>query len=354
MSERFDLVVVGGGLIGLACAWRARQRGLETCVLDAGDPGNASRAAAGMLAPASEVGESAPEIAALGKASYEAYPAFVAELEEAGGVGAAFRVCGVLQVALDGAGVAQLEEMHAVQRAAGLATELLDGPACRAREPGLAEAVVAGIWSGEEAQVDPAALVEGLEVACRRAGVVLRARTRVDAAEIEGERIQAVAAGGERFEAERFLLATGAHTGEQTWLPPGVRPAVGPVKGQLVRGRLPAPPASALVRSGHAYVVSRADGRVVVGASSEHAGFDDTPSPETRARLLAAAVALLPALAALEDVHDVVGFRPSTPDGLPVVGRTELENLLVATGHYRNGVLLAPLTADTIAALLAS
>jgi glycine oxidase len=131
-----------------------------------------------------------------------------------------------------------------------------------------------------------------------------------------------------------------------------VRPPVEPVKGQLLRARLPEPPATHLVRSASAYVVPRPDGRVVIGATSERSGFDESRSPEVEAQLLAAAGRFLPAVAAVTQLEHCVGFRPGTPDGLPFVGATALDGLLVATGHYRNGILLAPVTADAIAALL--
>jgi glycine oxidase len=127
---------------------------------------------------------------------------------------------------------------------------------------------------------------------------------------------------------------------------------VEPVKGQLLRARLPEPPATHLVRSAAAYVVPRPDGRVVVGATSERSGFDESRTPEAKEHLLAAATRLLPAIEGIAEVEHCVGFRPGTPDGLPLIGATALDGLLVATGHYRNGILLAPVTADAITALL--
>jgi glycine oxidase len=351
MNERFDLVVVGGGVIGLACAWRAAQRGLRIAVLDAAEPGNASHAAAGMLAPASELGENSRALTELSRASLAEYPDFVAELEEVSGTAVAFRVCGSLQVALDGEERRALEQLHQLQQDDGLETELLDAAACRAREPGLATDIETGIWSAAEGQVDPRALVRALRLACTRHAVRLE-RTRVEGADLHSGRLVAVETSAGRFAADRFLLAGGARSGEQPWLPQEHRPPVEPVKGELLRGRLPMPPARALVRGSDAYVVARPDGRIVIGASSEHAGFDATPSPSVRELLLAEGSRLLPALEAVTELEHCVGFRPGTPDGLPLIGETDLEGLLLATGHYRNGVLLAPVTAIAIAALL--
>jgi glycine oxidase len=351
MSERFDLVVVGGGVIGLSCAWRAAQRGLRVAVLDADAPGNASYAAAGMLAPASELGESGRALTELSRASFAEYPRFVAELEDATGADTSFRICGSLHLAFDADERQTLERTHELQQDQGLDTELLDAAACRVREPGLGGEIEAGIWSAAEGQVDPRALLRALRLACARHAVHLE-QTRVERADVRGGRLVAVQTSTETFRAERFLLATGARSGEQSWLPREHRPPVEPVKGELLRGRLPTPPAQALVRSDRAYVVPRPDGRVVIGASSERAGFDATPSPTIRQELLDEGRRLLPALGALTELEHCVGFRPGTPDGLPLIGETTLEGLLVATGHYRNGVLLAPITANAIAALL--
>jgi glycine oxidase len=352
VSERYDLVVAGGGVIGLACAWRAAQRGLSVRVLDAGAPGSASQAAAGMLAPASELGESARRLTALNRASYARYAPFVSEVEELTGVDLAFRLCGSLVVALEPDAEADLDALHAAQREEGLETELLSGEACRELEPALSGETRLGLWTREEGQVDPRALVEALERACVAAGVEVEHGAEVVAAEIAADRITAVATASRSIAAGHVLLATGARSGAAAWLPAEVVPPVEPVKGQLLRTRLPEPPARHLVRSASAYVVPRPDGRVVIGATSERSGFDETPSPEARRRLLDAAIRFLPGLAAMEEPEHCVGFRPGTPDGLPVVGRTRLEGLLVATGHYRNGILLAPLTGDAIAALL--
>jgi glycine oxidase len=351
MSEGVDLVVVGGGVVGLACAWRASQRGLRVRVLDAGS-GSASHAAAGMLAPASELGESARRLAPLSRASYALYPDFVAELEDATGTDLAFRACGSLVVTLEEDGAAELEALHALQRSEALETELLDADAARALEPGLSTAVLRALWTRDEAQVDPRALLHALRSACILTGVEVEPDARVERAELDHGRIVAVATATASYAADRVLLAAGARSGSAPWLPEDARPPVEPVKGELLRGRLPAPPAHALVRSTSAYVVPRPDGRVVVGATSERSGFDDAPSPDVEARLRGAATRFLPALARMTDVEHSVGFRPGTPDGLPVVGATRLPGLLVATGHYRNGILLAPVTAAGIAALL--
>jgi glycine oxidase len=351
VTERVDLLVVGGGVIGLACAWRAAQQGLSVRLLDAGGSGAASHAAAGMLAPASELGESARRLVPLSRASYARYPGFVAELEEATGADLAFRLCGSLVVALDTDAEPQLAALHALQQEEGLASELLDGAACREREPGLAADTRAGLWTRDEGQVDPRALVAALRDACATRGVRIDHDVAAERALLAGDRLAGVATVDEEIPAQHVLLAAGARSAA-AWLPAEVRPPVEPVKGQLLRARLPKPPAAHLVRSTRAYVVPRPDGRVVVGATSERSGFDESRTPEAREELLAAATRFLPAIAGVTDMEHCVGFRPGTPDGLPLIGATALDGLLVATGHYRNGILLAPVTADAIAALL--
>jgi glycine oxidase len=306
-----------------------------------------------MLAPASELGESARRLTPLNRASYALYPGFVAELEELTGGDLAFCLCGSLVVALDEEAEPELDALHAAQQAEGLATELLEAEACAALEPGLSPDVRRALWMPDEGQVDPRALVAALERACSIAGVTFLRGARVERAELDGGRITAVATATARVEAGSVLLAAGARSGSEDWLPEAARLPVSPVKGQLLRARLPEPPARVLVRSADVYVVPRPDGRVVVGATSELSGWDESRTPEARVELLASATAFLPAIAGVRAPEHCVGFRPGTPDGLPLIGATAIDGLLVATGHYRNGILLAPFTAAAIAALLA-
>jgi len=312
--ERFDAVVVGGGIIGLASAWRAQQRGLRVCVLERAEPGSgASRAAAGVLAPDPET----PGFTALARASAGLWPAFAEELGDVG-----YTRCGSLVLAFDGD---ELEE------------DWLDGDTCRALEPGISPECVGGLVLDSDAQVDPRRVVAALRD--RVAGV----RARADVVGIAPDCV--VLADGSKVNADRVVLAAGAWTARR--LAPLL--PVRPVKGQTLRLRGPLP-ATRIIRSEDVYIVPRASGETVLGATVEEAGYDETPTDEATRLLLRQAIRAVPAVAELDLVEAVAGLRPGTPDDGPLIG--EWDGFVVATGHFRNGILLAPITADAVAALL--
>jgi glycine oxidase len=313
--ERFDAVIVGGGVIGLASAWRAQQRGLRVCVVERGEAGcGATRAAAGVLAPDPET----PGFTALARRSAELWPAFADELGDVG-----YTRCGSLVLAFD-------------ERDVG--ADWLDGAACSALEPGIAPDCVGGLLLDEDAQVDPrrvvGELVQRLDDLRTHADVVDLTPTGVELAD------------GSRLAADRVVLAAGAWSARRL----AKRLPIRPVKGQTLRlrGRLPA---TRIIRSEHVYVVPRASGETVLGATIEDAGFDETTTSEATALLLRQAIRAVPAVAELELVEAVASLRPGTPDDGPLIG--DWEGLLIAAGHYRNGILLAPITAEAVAALLA-
>jgi glycine oxidase len=313
--ERYDAVIVGGGVIGLASAWRAQQRGLQVCVLERGEPGSgATQAAAGVLAPDPET----PGFTALARRSAQLWPAFAEELGDVG-----YTRCGSLVLAFD-------------ERELGAGW--LDGDSCHALEPGISPDCVGGLLLDEDAQVDPRRVVHEL---VRRLDDV---RTHADVVELTPQSVEL--ADGSRIEAERIVLAAGAWSARRL----ARRLPVRPVKGQTLRlrGRVPA---TRIIRSEHVYVVPRASGETVLGATIEEAGFDEATTAEATELLLRQAIRAVPAVADLELVEAAASLRPGTPDDGPLIG--EWEGLLVAGGHYRNGVLLAPITADAIAALLA-
>jgi glycine oxidase len=313
--ERFDVIVVGGGIIGLASALRAQQASLRVCVLERAEPGaGATGTAAGVLAPDRET----PEFTALARRSAELWPGFAAEL--GGAVG--YTRCGSLELAFgeppSGEG-------------------WLSGEECRALEPGVAADCTAAFVREEDAQVDPR------RVAAALAARVDDVRSHCDVVALASDGVEL--ADGTRLAGDRVVVAAGAWTARR--LMP--RLPVRPVKGQTLRLRGPAP-ATRIIRHEHTYVVPRADGETVVGATIEDAGFDEAATDEATALLLGHARRIVPAVEALELVEATASLRPATTDDGPLIG--EWEGLVVATGHHRNGILLAPLTADAVAALL--
>ncbi|MGN6662659.1 MAG: glycine oxidase ThiO [Solirubrobacterales bacterium] len=373
MTEKrsFDVVFVGGGVIGLSCAWRAAQRGARVAVLDRGVPGGgATRVAAGMLAPVGELSFGEPELLELTLAAARLYPGFVAELEEATGKDTAYEQVGALHVALDRDESAQLRRVHDLQRSLELEAEWLPPRKCRELEPGLTPAFHGGVFAAGEAAVDPRALSQALVAALAAEGAEVRAGVEAiegifERGRIAGVRTRKRADYGRshytytdwdaEFRADAVVLAAGAWSGAAEWLPQHARPPVRPVKGQVLelRRRGEEPPARHVLASERVYLVPRPDGRLIVGATVEEMGFDAAVTAGGVHELLREAYRLLPDVAEMELVDATAGLRPGTPDNLPIVGRGAIEGLFLATGHYRNGILLAPLAAEALADLLA-
>jgi glycine oxidase len=357
LSEQrsYDAVIVGGGVIGLSCAWRAAQRGARVAVVErSSPPAGATRVAAGMLAPIGELAFGEPELLEMTVAAAELYPGFVAELEAASGVATGHARDGALHVALDRDEAAELRRVHELQRSLGLGAEWLPPRGCRELEPGLTPSFNGGVHAPDEAAVDPRALTAALLAALEVEGAEILTGTEVDAALLEGDRIVGVRAGNEELRAGTVVLAAGAWSARAQWLPEHARPPVRPVKGQILelRARDGVAPCSRIVASERVYLVPRPDGRLIVGATVEEQGFDTAATAGGVHELLREAYRLLPEVAEMELVEAMAGLRPGTPDNLPLVGPSPLDGLLWATGHYRNGILLAPLAAQTLADLL--
>jgi glycine oxidase len=355
-KRSFDAIVVGAGVIGLACAWRAAARGLDVIVLERGEPvSGATGVAAGMLAPVGEVAFGEMPLLEMMLASAESYPRFAAELEEAGGRGPGYRRLGALHVALDRDEAEELRRRHGLQRSLGLKAEWMAARALRRLEPGLAPSFAGGVHVPGEAAVDPQALCAALLDALAAADVEVRPQAPVGEALIEGGRIRGVRTeAGDELRCDHVVLAAGCWSGSVKWLPERARPPVRPVKGQILTLHGPAtePVCERIVASERVYVVPREDGRVIVGATVEERGFDTAVTAGGVHELLREAYRLLPDVAELELVDASAGLRPGTPDNMPLIGPGALEGLVLATGHFRNGVLLAPYTADRVAGLL--
>jgi glycine oxidase len=349
-----DLAVVGGGVIGLAVAWRAAAAGLRVMVVDPAPGGGASWAAAGMLAPVTEVHYGEQALLRLNLAAAARWPGFAAELEEAAGRPVGYLACGTLSVARDADDLAALDDLYRFQQGLGLEVERLRSRECRSLEPGLAPGVRGGVLVPGDHQVDNRALVGALLAAAARAGVVLRPAT-ARGLRVAGGRVRGVVLdGGETLAAGTVVLAAGCWSGALDGLDRALLPPVRPVKGQLLhlRGPAAAPLARRNVRGLEVYLVPRADGRVVVGATVEEQGYDQRVTAGAVHRLLRAAAELLPDVDELELTETVVGLRPGSPDNAPLLGQSGLDGLVVATGHYRNGILLTPVTADAVTELL--
>ncbi|RYJ26594.1 glycine oxidase ThiO [Streptomyces sp. L-9-10] len=354
-----DVLVIGGGIIGLVTAWRAAQHGLRTAVTDPDPGGGAARVAAGMLAAVTELHYGEEALLGLNLASAARYPGFVAELEAASGRDTGYRTCGTLAVALDTDDRAQLRELHAFQQRSGLTSQWLTGRECRRLEPMLAPGVRGGLRVDDDHQIDPRRLAAALLTACERAGVVVH-RAHADRLSVVRDRATgAVLADGSTLTAEQVVLAGGSLSGRLGGVPADVLPPVRPVKGQVLRLTVPrtyAPFLSrtvrAAVRGSHVYLVPRENGELVVGATSEELGWDTTVTAGGVYQLLRDAHELIPGITELPLTETLAGLRPGSPDNAPLLGPTALPGLSLATGHYRNGVLLTPVTGDAMATVL--
>ncbi|WP_055536317.1 glycine oxidase ThiO, partial [Streptomyces alboniger] len=310
-----DVLVVGGGIIGLVTAWRTAQRGLSVAVVDPEPGGGAAQVAAGMLAAVTELHHGEQTLLGLNLASARRYPDFAAELAEASGRdvgetgdagGLGYRACGTLAVALDSDDRAHLRELHALQRRSGLESEWLSGRECRRLEPMLAPGVRGGLRVDGDHQIDPRRLAAALLVACERAGVAFHRAWAERLSVVRGRARGVVLADGTELHAAQVVLAAGSLSGRLAGVPDDVLPPVRPVKGQVLRLRVPKPYAPflsrtvrAVVRGSHVYLVPRENGELVVGATSEELGWDTTVTAGGVYELLRDAHELVPGITEL-------------------------------------------------------
>ncbi|MEV4113618.1 glycine oxidase ThiO [Nonomuraea sp. NPDC049695] len=344
-------VIVGAGVVGLSVAWRLARDGRPVTLVDPAPASGASHAAAGMLAPVSEVSYTEAPLLRLGAASLRRWPGFAAELAADAGLAGVealdLRSDGTLDVAFGADDLAALDELAAYMEKLELPVERLSGRECRRLEPMLAPSVRGGLLAPGDAWVDPRRVTAALLAALDRLGVPLvRARAgellRDGGGRVTGVRLDQ---GGE-IPAERVVLAAGAWSAGLAEVP------VRPVKGQIMRLRSPQPLLTRCVRGTvhgtPVYLVPRGDGELVVGATQEEMGFDTRVTAGGLYELLRDARELVPGVTELEVADVVAGLRPGTPDNLPVIGPSGTPGLALATGHHRGGVLLAPLTADIL------
>lgn len=368
-ARRSRVVVVGGGIIGLSVAWRIAQRcdGIDTVtVVDPAPASGASHVAAGMLAPVTELHFGEEALLRLNLASAQRWPTFAAELAEATGMPVDFERGGTLAVAYDNDDRAALAVLHDYLRRLTLPATWKRASEARVAEPMLAPSIRGALEAEADHRVDPRSVTAALLVACESAGVqfvrdqVARIETSCSAPPGEVAAVTLADAKSTALPADLVVLAAGAASQLIDGIPDEDRPPVRPVKGQLLIVRGPtAPPlltraVRGSVRGSAVYLVPRPDGRIIVGATVEEQGWDARPTVDATYTLLRDATALLPGLSECELLDTLVGFRPGTPDNAPIIGFGQTAGLVHATGHYRNGVLLTPATADAVAELVAT
>ena len=349
----YDVIIVGGGLIGGSIAFELSSEKLRVAVLDRQEPGReASWAAAGMLAPGPDSPESSA-LVPLAKESLRLYPEFVTAIEQASGKSTDFTRNGTFEVFRDPVAAVACGKMVAEFHRLGLAAEAMSPNEARKHEPSLGSDDGAVVWLPEEATVDPRLLVEAVLAAATHRGAEIRANCAVDALLYERGACAGVIAGGQKIAAKQVVVAAGSFCGTIADASDEADPQlqlrqyapVHPVRGQMLALRSATVQLKKVLRSQHGYLVPRRDGRIIAGSTLEDAGFVKQVTPQGVRQILDAALELAPALADAKIVEEWSGLRPGSPDLLPIIGPTDVEGLWLATGHYRNGILLAPATA---------
>jgi glycine oxidase len=354
-TSSFDVAVVGAGVIGLAVAWRAAQRGLKVVVLErAAQVGTGTTPiAAGMIAPISEAIATERPLMRLGLASAGAYPEFVAELQERSGMDPGFLTCGTLFGARDADEAEALTRELALRERLGLPARRLLASEARRLEPALAPTLRLALEIPDDHAIDPRRLTPALSQAASAAGAEVRLNARVGRVTLEGDRVTGVElADGEGIGAEHVVLAAGVWSDTVAGLPDEARVPIHPVKGQILRLHDPNGPGllTRALRMTGAYLVPRGDGRYVLGATMEERGFDTTVTAGGVLDLLRNAFELLPSITELVIDEVAAGLRPATPDNAPAIGPGAIPGLHWATGHFRHGILLTPITAQIVVA----
>jgi len=346
--KTFDAAIAGGGLIGCAIALELSRSGMRVALFDSREPGReASWASAGILSPAPE-NSAMIAMVPLGRASLALYPDFIALVEELSGLPAGYRAKGTLEALFSRHAKEELNTIIALHHGLGLQAEAISAREARELEPAISDEVEAAVLRPDEASVDNRLLVSALLEAAKRGGAQIFAGSPVHSLWLDGSHCRGLTlASGEQIAARHSIVAAGSFSSQIAGAE-GLAP-VRPAKGQMVSLRCEAARIERVLWSERIYLVPRNDGRILAGATVEYVGFDKTVTASGIHSNLDAAIELAPALAAARVEETWAGLRPDTPDHLPIIGPTDVEGLLIATGHFRSGVLLTPITAKLIA-----
>ena len=354
------VIIVGGGIIGLGIGWQLAKAGCTVSIYERDQAGRAaSWAAAGMLAPHAEVHFEERALLRFGVQSCRMYPEWVSELEADSQMSVGYRAEGTLIVGVDRDDARELEHLYESQKLLDLKVEWITGAEAREMEPLLSPKITAAIWSRDDHQVDNRAMVEALIQAYRNANGILHENTPVDKIEVVNEKAEGVWVKGNLEEADVIVLAAGCWSSDIDGLPKAVQPPVRPVKGQMLALQMEdGIVLQKVIRAPRAkyptdvYLVPKDDGRLVIGATNEEMDFDTRLTAGGLFELLRGTWEAVPGIYDLPILETWTGLRPGSRDNAPILGETSIENLIMATGHYRNGILLTPVTAREIAALI--
>jgi glycine oxidase len=345
-----DVAIIGGGIIGASIAFELATEKLDIVVLDRQQPGlEASWAAAGMLSPGPDSPDALP-LVPLAKESMRVYPEYVAAIEALSAKRTAFARNGAIEIFTSPLGEAERNKMVTEFRALGIAIDPISLDTAREAEPSLGPAARAAAWLPQEATIDPRLLTQAVLAAAQRRGVEILPDSPVTSVRLDGNHCAGVVAAGTTIAAKCVIVAAGCFSGSIAWL--ARYSPTRPVRGQILALRPKGAPIARTLRSANGYLVPRPDGRVIAGSTLEDAGFDKHVTPAGVQRILAGVMELVPGLATAQLIDSWAGLRPGTPDNLPILGPTDVRGLYMATGHYRNGILLAPATARLLSDLV--
>lgn len=343
-----DVIIVGGGVMGCSVAYWLAKDGARVAVLERSVPGaEASSAAAGILGPTVESFDDAIALQ-LGRRSRELHAELADELDELFGVDVGFRRCGVVKIAFDEEELDELDAQASSLEVHGIRCERWTPEELVRAEPAANPSTLGALSIAEDAQVEPKKLLSAVALGAESAGVTFRSGSTVRAVDVESGRVKGVELGDETLAADRVVVAAGSWT---TLIPglPFDSETIFPVRGQMITTHTRPPIFRRVVFGDGGYVVTRPDGRVLCGSTMERVGFERGITFGGMADVLGKALRIAPALRSAPVEEHWSSFRPGTPDGLPLVGESQIEGLFVASGHFRNGILLAPLTAQIIA-----
>lgn len=352
------IVIIGGGICGLGIGWRLVEQGADVTIIERDKAGQAATwAAAGMLAPQAEAEHGEEALLPLALESRAMWAAFARDLTAASGIDVDYRTEGTMVVSLDRDDREYLESRYDYFRTLGLDVEWLSGYAARQKEPHLARAVSGAVYSALDHQVDNRLVATALRAAYLAAGGILRENLTVDEVLVSDNRVTGVRAGDEKIAADSVVLAAGAWSRNLAGIPDEARPPVRPLKGQMVSVAMDPRnpliehviwgPGNGIVPS--IYLAPKGDSRLIIGATVEEMGFDTDMTAGGLFELLRTAWEVLPGIYDLPIVESWAGLRPASRDDAPILGPTPVDGLVLATGHHRNGILLAPVTASKIA-----
>lgn len=342
----FDAVIAGGGLIGASIALELAEAGLKVGLYDAHEPGHeASWASAGMISPAPENPDMIPFVP-MSLASVALYPDFIRKVEDLAGVSVGYRKDGALDVIVDGDAPEELSTVIALQHGVGLKAEALSAEQARKMEPALTDEMQAAIFREDEASLDTRVFTEATLKAAERRGVQIFAGNGAKALWKAGECCKGLLLEKGQVEAKWTVIAAGCFSARIEGVAPYA--PVFPAKGQMMALRCESVEIRHVLWLEHTYLVPRNDGRIIAGSTIERTGFDHDVTAGGLKKILNEATKLAPGLEKARIEETWAGLRPDSPDHLPIIGPTDLDGLLIATGHFRSGILLAPVTARLI------